>query len=115
MIECVQIIQTAGYNVTHMVDVRLYYFKANLCAAHISRGLNMVGLYCEKIKILKDLIVLSYCYFDIKCSAIWHCTVVIHRECVRTGAAGAQTRIPLGHQLLHPQILTDQISENPSM
>ena len=37
------------------------------------------------------------------------------RECIRTGAAGAQTRRPLGHQLLHPQILTDQISENPSM
>ena len=51
--KCVQIMQTAGYYVTHMVDVRLYYFKANLCAAHISRGLNMVGLYCEKIKILK--------------------------------------------------------------
>ena len=28
------------------------------------------------------------------------------RECVRKGAAGARTRRPLGHCLLHPQILT---------
>ena len=34
------------------------------------------------------------------------------REYDRTGA---RTRRPLKHQLLHPQILTDQISENPSM
>ena len=27
------------------------------------------------------------------------------RECVRTGAAGAQTRRSLGHHLWHPQIL----------
>ena len=39
----------------------------------------------------------------------------ISRECVRTGAVGARTRRPLGHHLLHPQILTDQISENSSM
>jgi hypothetical protein len=31
------------------------------------------------------------------------------------GAAGARIYRPLGHQLLHLQILTDQISENPSM
>ena len=36
------------------------------------------------------------------------------RECVRTGAVGARTRRPMGHRLLHPQILTDQISENLS-
>ena len=28
-----------------------------------------------------------------------------HRECVSTGAAGAQTRRSLGHHLLHPLIL----------
>ena len=36
-------------------------------------------------------------------------------DLVRTGVVGARTRRPFGHQLLHPQILTDQISENPSM
>ena len=35
----------------------------------------------------------------------------LHRECIRTGAAGARTRRHLGHHLLHSQILTDQISE----
>ena len=29
----------------------------------------------------------------------------LHRECVRAGAAGAQTRRSLGHHLLHPMIL----------
>ena len=30
-------------------------------------------------------------------------------------AAGAKTCRSLGHHLLHPQILTDQFLENPSM
>ena len=33
------------------------------------------------------------------------------RECVRMGAAGAGNHRPQGHHLLHPHILTDQISE----
>ena len=31
--------------------------------------------------------------------------VLLYRECVSTGAAGAQTRRSLGHHLLQPQIL----------
>ena len=34
------------------------------------------------------------------------------RECVRMGAAGAQTRRCLGHHFLHPKILTVQLYEN---
>ena len=33
------------------------------------------------------------------------CKYVSTRECVSTGAAGAQTRISLGRHLLHPLIL----------
>ena len=39
----------------------------------------------------------------------WSFGVMKFRECVRTGAAGAQTRSFLGHRLLHPQILTHSV------
>ena len=32
-------------------------------------------------------------------------SMILHRECVRTGATGAGTRRSLGHHLLHPLIL----------
>ena len=35
-----------------------------------------------------------------------------NRECVGMGAAGEWTHRCLGHHLLHPQILTVQLSEN---
>ena len=51
-----------------------------------------------------------FCKLDVATSRMAFLDLNLHRECVRTGAAGARTRRPLEHQLLHPQILTVQLS-----